>query len=244
SKFAVPVSFVVGAVQKAWLPFKLEIHAKDEDPAAFFRSAVTYYTAGIAYLALGGAVWFPEVLRWVTPNEFAAAAALIPVLVLIPVGRGMYFMLGTGFEVGRDTKPAPLISFAGVVVVVSLTFLFVPWWGAAGAALATVAAWIVMAYIVYRIAQARYPIRYDWASMAAVGGAAFVLAVGAVFAGRAPMVVRLPVNILITLAFPVGVWWVLVRSSTERERMRRLLRHIPVLKRFMRSSRLAGEKQT
>ncbi len=40
-KFAVPLTFAIGAVQNAWTPFKYQIHANDEDPAAFFRTAVT-----------------------------------------------------------------------------------------------------------------------------------------------------------------------------------------------------------
>lgn len=220
SKFAVPVTFVIGAVQKAWVPFKLEIYGSDEDPASFFRSAVTYYTAALAMLALVAAVLFPELLRWLTPESFARAAPLVPLLVLVPVARGMYFMLGTGFEVKRDTRPAPLISFAGLVVLVVTTLLTVPIWGAAAAVLSTVVAWVVMTIAVYRVAQARYPIQYDWSALIGVGGVALALGVS-VHLATGP-VLRAALAVGACLVYPLTVYAVLRRSPVERARMARM----------------------
>ena len=111
AKFAMPLTFTVNAIQSAWVPFKFQIHAEDPDPKAFFSSVVTYYFAALSYLWLGVSLWGPEMVRWLTPTQYHAAALFVPVVTLISVAIGGYFMMGTGLELGNDTRRAPLVSF-------------------------------------------------------------------------------------------------------------------------------------
>lgn len=223
SKFSTPLMFVVGAVQTAWVPYKFQIHADDHDPPAFFRSAVTYYVAGIAYLWMGVSVWGPEVLRWLTVPEFHAAAGLIAPVALVGVATGLYYMLGTGIEFAKSTKSYPLVSLAGLVTVVASSAPLIGWAGAAGAALATVLGWGVMAAVVYGLAQRHYRVRYDWPSLVLF----LCLASAAVAASAAcqsqPPALRLVVGAGLSLAYPLLAYLVLASSATERERMMILL---------------------
>ena len=48
------LGLIIGAIQQAWVPYKFQIHAQDEDPAGFFRTSFTFYTAGVSFRASSG----------------------------------------------------------------------------------------------------------------------------------------------------------------------------------------------
>jgi O-antigen/teichoic acid export membrane protein len=223
TKLSSPVSFVVGAVQASWVPYKFQIHAEDPDPHAFFSSSFLYYVAGLSYLWVGVSLWGPEVIRLMTTSQFHAATQLVWAVALIPVSQGIYFMCGTGIELSENTRIYPLVSFAGLVVVIASAFLLVPLWGPLGAALSTVAGWTTMSVVVYVISQRRMRIHYDWISTSL-----FVLMAAAfVFAGMElqsqPLPIRIAAITLLSLAYPVIGFLLLARSRTERGRMLHLL---------------------
>jgi O-antigen/teichoic acid export membrane protein len=222
-KMTMPVVFVVNAVQNAWVAFKFEIHAKDEDPAGFFRTAVTYYVAGILYLWVGVSFWGPELVRLLTVESYHPAAWLVPAAGLIPVAQGFYFMFGTGIELTDNTRPVPLIGFAGLVTTVVCSLLLVEPLGAIGAAMATAAAWLAMTVTVYMLSRRRFAVPYDWPAVASFvisAGAAVVLAYSSQQLSLLP---RLTIAVAVSLMFPLVEFAVLCRSSSERHRMQLLL---------------------
>ena len=219
-KFAVPLTFAIGAVQNAWTPFKYQIHANDEDPAAFFRTAVTYYVAALLYLWVGVSIWGPELVWLMTEKAYWPAAGLIAITGLIPVSQGIFFMLGTGMELGRDIRPFPLISFAGLVTVIVSVFWLVPRIGPAGAAIASVNSFIVLAVMVYYFSQRRFRVAYDWQTLILLGVLAAVTVVASRQTMAWPVSMRLMLTIAMSLLFPCFEFLVLSRSQTERHRMR------------------------
>jgi O-antigen/teichoic acid export membrane protein len=223
AKFALPVGVIVNAVQEAWIPFKFQMHAQEADSRPFFRSIFTYYFAAVSYLWVGVALWGFDVVRLMTDPAYHAAAFLVPMLALLRVTQGIYFMMGTGMEVSDRTGAYPLVSLAGLVTVAAGAYLLIGPLGAAGAALAGVLCWLVMTAIIYALAQRRFGIEYDWPTI----GSFAVLAVGCVGAGyaiqSADLWLRLAVYLLISLAYPLAGLLLLVRSPAERQRVRILL---------------------
>jgi O-antigen/teichoic acid export membrane protein len=222
-KFALPVGVIVNAIQEAWVPFKFQMHAQEADSRPFFRSIFTYYFAAVTYLWVGVSLWGFDVVRLMTAPAYHAAATLVPVLALLRVTQGIYFMLGTGIELSDRTGAYPLISLAGLTTVVAAAFLLVDPLGAIGAAAAGVVCWLVMAAILYVLAQRRFKIAYDWPTI----GCCALLAVGCVAAGYMvqPLALwlRLSVYLVISLAYPLVVVLLVARSPSERERMRLLV---------------------
>jgi O-antigen/teichoic acid export membrane protein len=223
TKFAMPVSFVVNAVQNSWAAYKFQIHAEDENPAAFFRSTFTYYIAALTYLWVGVALWGPEVVRLMTGPAFHDASLLIWATGLVPVVQGIYYMSGTGMELSNNTRPFPLVSLAGLVTVIGSAMILVPASGALGAAWATALGWGAMSAVMYYFAQRRLSIDYDWTTAAGFG----LLALGFVGAGyylqSSPLSLRLASAICISLAYPAIAVALLLRSRDERHRMHILL---------------------
>lgn len=222
TKFTAPIMFIVNSVQNAWVPYKFQIHAEDANPAEFFRTAVTYYVAGILYLWVGVSVWGPELVWLMTDPSYFSCASLIPIIGLIPVSQGVYFMMGTGMELSDNTKPFPLVTFAGLTTAVISIFVLVPWLGAAGAALASINSFLALSLVIFYFSQQRFPIRYDWQTIVTL----FCFAGLAVLVGYwgldLPPVQRIALAIAISLIFPAIEFAVLSRSATEWHRMQLL----------------------
>jgi O-antigen/teichoic acid export membrane protein len=223
TKFAMPVAFVVTAVQNSWTAYKFQIHAEDEDPKSFFRSTFTYYVAGLSYLWVGVCFWGPEMVRLITAENFHSAAGLVWATSLIPVAQGVYFMSGTGIELTNDTRAFPLVSLAGLITVVGGAFAFVQSWGALGAALATVLGWVVMGVLTYYFSQRRFAIEYDWATVCCLGALGILCAVISWAVQPMPLAARLICALAVSLVYPLAAFLLLLRSRQERHRMHILL---------------------
>jgi O-antigen/teichoic acid export membrane protein len=220
TKFALPVAFVVNAVQTSWTAYKFEIHAEDDDPRSFFRSTFTYYVAGVTYLWVGVAAWGPEMVRLMTTEGFHDAARLVWVVSLVPLAHGIYFMSGTGMELSNDTRPFPLISLVGLITVVAGAFTLVPLIGAMGAAVATVLGFVVMSGVTYYFAQRRMAIQYDWPTIGCFALLAAVFVAMGCMVQDMPLGMRVACALAISLTYPLAAFLVLLRSSAERHRMR------------------------
>lgn len=213
-----PIQMIVDSIQRAWVPFKFQIHADEAEPEPFFRSITTYYVALTTYLWLGVALWGPEVVRLMTTSDFHAAAPLVPFVALIPFVRGLYFMFGTGIELSDNTKPLPVVSFFGFMAVVIGAFALIPLIDAYGAALATVAGWMAMTIVIYIISQRRIQIPYDWTSVfQLVATSQAIVLVGLVLSEHTVMI-RLAFAVLASIGYPVIGYAILSRSATESQR--------------------------
>lgn len=220
TKFALPLAFVVHAIQNAWVAYKFQIHAEDENPSEFFRTAITYYVAGITYLWVGVSIWGPEMVRWMTPAIFHPAAVLVPLAALIPLAEGLYYMFGTGIELTDDTRALPLVSFVGLVVAVAVVSVSIRLWGTAGAMLGSASGPAAAAAVAYYLAQRQLRIPYDWMALFTLMGIALAAVSLGYWSFQLPLIPRLTVAVAISLTFPILEFVVLSRSNSERHRMR------------------------
>ncbi|MBX7167448.1 MAG: oligosaccharide flippase family protein [Pirellulales bacterium] len=220
-KFSLPFAFIVNSVQKAWVPFKFQIHADDADPMGTFRGIVTYYLAGSTYLWLGVSLWGPLLLVLMTAPSYHTAAALVPITAIIPLCEGMYFMLGTGIELGDNTRAMPLVTLSGLATVMVGSLVLVPSFLGAGAACASALSWLVMATIIYLLSQRQFPIKYDWpviGSLLLVSSALILF--NAWLSSGLGLIERSALALVLSLAYPAIVALILLRSEHERHRVR------------------------
>jgi len=222
-KFASPIQFVVGSVQASWVPYKFQIHSEDANPGEFFRSAILYYVAALSYLWVGVSLWGPEVIRLVMPENFHGAADLMWSVALIPVTMGLFFMAGTGMELSDNTRPFPLVSFSGLVIMIAAAYVLIPWLGAPGAALATSAGWLAMAMVIYHLSQRRIAIPYDRGTILLFVAMAIVYVVAGLQLAGQPAWIRIAGITLLSLVYPLTGFLLMLRCPGERHRMIHLL---------------------
>lgn len=218
-RIILPLQMVVDSIQRAWVPFKFQIHADEPEPEPFFRSITTYYVALTTYLWLGVALWGPEVVRIMTTSDFHAAAPLVPVVALIPFTQGLYFMFGTGIELSDNTKPLPAVSFFGFLAVVVGAFVLIPLINVYGAALATAVGWGVMTSIIYIISRRRIQIPYDWASVLHLVAISLTITLVGMILSASAVMIRLSFAVLASLSYPLIGYAILSRSKAENRRI-------------------------
>lgn len=231
ARFAMPLGFIVEAVNNAWWPYKFRIYKEEKDPASLFRTITTSYLAITTYLWVGISLWGPEVLRHVMKPAYHGAAYVIGALALTRLMMGVYQMFSTGIELGDDAKPISLVSMAGLLVGLGSSFALIPLWGAAGAAIAASLGSFVMTIVVFQLGQARMRIHHDWPAVTAIA----IASIACVLVGYQSLAIanvweRILVEIGLSLGYPLLVALILSSSRTQRERMKVLFERVQTMR--------------
>ena len=129
-----------------------------------------------------------------------------------------YTVLAIGSGRARKTQLNWVVTGAGAAVNVALNFWLIPRYGMVGAAIATLAAYVVLFAGMTLYAQSVYPVPYQWRRIATVVGSAAGLTV----LTRALHLSLVPTFVLVALyplfLLPLGFY-----LPAERARLRRLV---------------------
>ncbi|MBY5952499.1 polysaccharide biosynthesis C-terminal domain-containing protein [Algoriphagus marincola] len=105
-------------------------------------------------------------LEWMGPlflrsAGYAEGLYIVPVLLMGYLLLGVYFNLSIWFKITDKTQYSFWITFVGALVSVAVVILLVPVYGFMGAALSTLACYVVMSVICFVFGQKFYPIPYQ-----------------------------------------------------------------------------------
>ncbi len=159
----------VSLFEYAWRPFFMRQHKTDDAKARLLFSRIfTYFMliCLVAFLALS--FFLPYILstpifgRQLLRADYLVGMSIIPVVLFAYIFQGMYTNFIAGIYIKDRNRVLPLITGAGAFAKVIVTVALVPVIGIMGAALASLAAYIIMAFYIYRESQKVYPIKYEW----------------------------------------------------------------------------------
>jgi len=173
-KFGMMPLLLVRAFALAWPPFFLSI-ARQSDAKEICARVMTYYLLVSGLIFLGAHLFARDLLRILTPESYAAASGVMPLVTLSYIIYGVYINLIVGIYLKNKTGYLPFITGAGAGVNVALNFLLIPPLRMIGAAWATVAAYATMATGLYWASRGLYPVRYEWERIARIVGVAGLL---------------------------------------------------------------------
>ena len=173
---------LVRAFALAWPPFFLSV-AKGPDAERICARVLTYYLLVSGLIFLGAHLFARDLLQILTPENYATAADVMPLVTLSYIIYGVYINLIVGVYLKKKTGYLPFITGAGAIVNVALNFLLIPRFGMIGAAWATVAAYGTMATGLYWVSRGLYPVKYEW------GRIAKIVVVSGLFAALRPLIV-------------------------------------------------------
>jgi O-antigen/teichoic acid export membrane protein len=140
----------VVAFATAWGPFMLALHAEDPAEERRVRARVLIYVAvlfGFVALILG--LFAREALDIVAPS-FSGAADAVGLLAFGLACQGVGAVAASGITIARRTPALAGYTLSALVVNVALCFALIPSAGQVGAAVATLASYIVLAVLQYR----------------------------------------------------------------------------------------------
>lgn len=147
------------------------------------RATLGAYLTPFAYLstaaALGLGLFGEEVIRVLTPPSYHGA---IPIAAILCLHYGiMFFGKLPQLMYAKKTGLISVLTFVALASNVLLNVVFIRRWGAAGAAMGTLAAGMLSIALTLAAGQRYYPIRWQYASMAWIFGVLFVSVIAAVW---------------------------------------------------------------
>ena len=180
SNLGLPVLMLVQSINYGFMPTYARAGAGEASQEEL-DNTVVLHAASVALVCSGCALLAPPFVAMVAGASYAAAAPLIPWIVLGYGCLGLYCIPMNGMALGAGrTGPMPLFSGFGFLSNVALLYLMVPGGGIRAAAIAG-----TLAYALMFVAVAIWsrnpvnPLRYRWAPLIGVGvlvGATYVAA--------------------------------------------------------------------
>ena len=212
---------IVGMFDYAWRPFFLT-HASEPDAKPLFARVFTYFTLGMLTIFLLVSFFIEDIVRMTLfgkqffPPTYWSGTLIVPWVLLAYVFTGAYVVFMVGVYLEKKTSYLPFISGAGAALNVAVNFLLIPRLGILGAALATLASYIVMAAGMYVVSQRFYRVPYEWGKvMRASGAAAAAFIVLKIVAPGPLSVVGLGLKTGLFCVFLVSLWLLRVVDRTE-----------------------------
>ena len=168
TRIALPVLLLVTALGVAFSPFALSLFQSDPQREKDVRARIlTDFTAALTFIGLACALWARELTELVAP-DFDEAYTAVGLVAFGLVGFGISSIVVAGISFSRQTKWLTLYSATATLLNVALNLVLIPPLGMIGAAIATLAAYALLAAQYYRRAQILYPTRYRGGAVLAI----------------------------------------------------------------------------
>ncbi|MCX6557103.1 MAG: polysaccharide biosynthesis C-terminal domain-containing protein [Candidatus Aminicenantes bacterium] len=179
-KLGIFMMLVVSMFQYAWQPFFLN-NAREKNAREIFAKVMTLFvlTASLLWIVISLSIENLARLRigpgsTLIEKHFLPGLVVVPIILLAYLFNGIYVNLQAGLYIEEKTKYFPYITGAGAVVNVAANLLLIPALGIVGAALATLASYLVMAAGIFYFAQKFYPIPYEYGKIFKILAAIFI----------------------------------------------------------------------
>ncbi|MCW8961252.1 MAG: polysaccharide biosynthesis C-terminal domain-containing protein, partial [Ignavibacteriaceae bacterium] len=165
-KLGIFMMLFVNMFQYAWQPFFLQ-NAKDPSAREMFSKVLTYFVLVGSILLIVLSLFINDVAKIqiagysLIGSEYWSGLNIIPIVLLAYLINGMYVIFSAGIYIEEKSIYVPIITGLGALVNVVANFILIPVLNITGAALATLAAYFVMALGYYYVTQKFYKVKYE-----------------------------------------------------------------------------------
>ena len=167
-KLGIFMMLFVSMFQYAWQPFFLN-NAKEKNAKELFSKILTLF------MIVSSLIWIVLTLfvddfarleiyhhKTIIGREYLSGLVIVPIILLGYLFNGIYYNFQAGIYIEEKTKYFPYVTGAGALINVVVNVLLIPVLGIIGAALATLASYIVMATGLFFFSQKFYKINYEY----------------------------------------------------------------------------------
>jgi O-antigen/teichoic acid export membrane protein len=169
-KLGIFMMLFVNMFQFAWQPFFLN-NAKEENAKELFSKVLTYFTIVGALLLVILSLFIDDIVKIsvggfsIIGSDYWSGLYIVPVILLGYLFNGLYVVFSAGIYIKEKSIYAPVVAGLGAFTNVLVNYLLIPELNIMGAALATLAAYIVMATGYYVVTQKYYKIHYEYGKL-------------------------------------------------------------------------------
>ena len=200
-RIASAMVLLLTAFRLAWPAFAYSIEDDDEAKQTY-SFVLTYLVLIASWLALALGLLAPWLVRLLTQPQFYAGQRVVPLLAFGVVAYAAYIVMAIGVGRAKRTQFNWAITGVAAALNVALNLILIPPYGMMGAAVATVAAYVVMFLAMTWYAQRVFPVTYQWRRVLTAAGAAVALlllgkGVGGGLAAALALVAVYPLTLLV-----------------------------------------------
>jgi O-antigen/teichoic acid export membrane protein len=163
--------FILAPLSLAWPAFAFTI-AKRSDAARIFQLVFRWYSIVLLFAAYGLSLLSIGMLDVLFPPVYHSAAPVIPIITVSIVFWGVYGFFVTGLGIRRKMWFLVMFMTIAALVNVGCNLVLIPLYGSIGAAVSTLIAYVVLAFVGYIVTQRIYPVPFE------IGRFVFALLVG------------------------------------------------------------------
>jgi O-antigen/teichoic acid export membrane protein len=204
-RIASAMVLMLTAFRLAWPAFAYSID-DDGEARRTYAYVLTYVTLVTTWVATALALLSPWIVQWIAAPAFEESSRVVGPLAFSAVAFAGYIVVAIGVGRAKRTQFNWVVTGAAAAVNIGLNLILIPPYGMMGAAIATIAAYVVMFVGMVWWSQRIYPVSYQWRRVvtAAATGIALV-AIGKLAGGGLP--VAAPLAALYPLALlPLGFY--------------------------------------
>lgn len=143
-KFSSIIVFIMTAFGQSWGPFAIKIYADEADYRQLYGRVFSYWFFGLTAVGVLVSLFAHELLQLLTPVAYWPAANLIGVSVMGLVLFGTTLVTALGISLAKKSHLLSAAAWITALVNLVLNYLFIPKWGALGAAAATLVSYAVL----------------------------------------------------------------------------------------------------
>ncbi len=163
------VSYILGGVLSpvilapfglAWTPIMYAI-AKRKDAKNIFQLVFRWFSTVLLFATFALSLLSTILLEVLFPPAYRSGELIIPLIALSTLCIGIYYIFMTGVYIRRRTILESVFMLIAASVNVLLNIGLIPQFGAIGAAVSTLLAYIVLILVSYTVNQKIYPIRFE-----------------------------------------------------------------------------------
>lgn len=203
------LTFLYAPFGSAWGPHAIQAYEDDPDEASvFFGRVLTYVLVAFGFLAVAVAAFADDLLRLLSPPDFAGAAVVVAPLALGAVAYGTIQVTALGITLEHRTVYVALIAWGAAVLNLVLNLAFVPAYGMRASAWATAVTSVALTLAYLVVSRRLFRVRYETRRALTIVGAVTAFTLLATLLPNEPLVLGLVLKALYCCAF-VGALFVL-----------------------------------
>jgi O-antigen/teichoic acid export membrane protein len=157
-KFAFVMVFLNSAIGQAWSPLAIKIFADDKNYRHVFSRFFTHLFFGLVAVGAAICLFSRDVLHWMTPPAYWPAANTLCVLAMAQVLAGTTQITALGISLEKKTHLFTVTAWITGGISLLLNWIFIPYWGALGAAFASLISYAVLSGMYLYWSQRLHPL--------------------------------------------------------------------------------------
>ncbi len=217
-------ALTVTPIFSTWDPKRFEI-SDDEDFQEINGQVFFYSSLLIIFAALCITIGSRDLFRIMSAPSFVEAYKLVPYIILAYIFQAWANFANFGIY---HTGKTQLLAISGIInagIMLLLSILLIPRWGAQGAALATMLTFLCQFLLIRHFANRLFPIFFPWQRALYVLAVAVVLCILSFTFQQEKLLLSICQDILFALLFPLCIYFSPLLDDNERNWLKKIIQH-------------------